>query len=458
MNSLHSDIQQVSDTFYVLQGAELVIQIAQPTVFEPQEQKAVKLSEQKISYIPTNAADDRPLQFMTKVRQNEILRTSLQRICQIIYGEGIQYGTLEQQTNGTKVFVESDNVDVANFFAANNIQAQVEEIINDLVYLGHSYIFLGLNNATGKALKIVQFEHLEAYFSRLSEMTPDGKIETHLYAADWSKKPIANLTTKPLLDTKTPYRDLMQRTGKMPVLKGKKVVTKDDMQRGFVVMIRTPQPGNQYYPEPTYASAFNSKWYDVASQIPQYKLAVMANQVNIDYHIELHPDFFNEIYKKEGITTKDAQNQRKIDEINKLNELFKGYKNAGKNIVSMFYASPDGKAELSLMKIKKIEKANPADTVVDSQESASFLYTAVGLHPALVGVLPGNSANNLSNGSEKRELSNMYQLWYKSYRDAITRTLDIVKNYNGWDSSIVFKFPYLVQTTLNEGTEAKSTI
>ena len=78
-----------------------------------------------------------------------------------------------------------------------------------------------------------------------------------------------------------------------------------------------------------------------------------------------------------------------------------------------------------------------------------------GVHPSLVGAVPGKTGNNTS-GSDKRELHTIAQAAEASSRNIMMMSYYVVLNYNGWYAKGVrAHIPFMQLTTLDEHKSAK---
>jgi hypothetical protein len=174
--------------------------------------------------------------------------------------------------------------------------------------------------------------------------------------------------------------------------------------------------------------------------------------MTIAYHIEIHENYFPNIFAKEGIKEKSLQEARVKKEYENLNNFLKGVDNAGKTMITYYKVIPDGKAEVPEIKIHVIDKKIGGEFIEDSHEASSMIAYAMRVHPSMIGVIPGKTSSNLS-GSDKRELLRISQSLQKRLRDAALKPLYVVKKINNWPSEIQFSIPDILLTTIDSGTE-----
>jgi hypothetical protein len=298
--------------------------------------------------------------------------------------------------------------------------------------------------------KIVQIRHKEAVNCRFETCnTKNGQVE-HVFYASWKDSPKdEDIEAIPLLDEDDPVGDLMVRLGKEPDPETGKTGKPTD-KRMFAIVNRIPTPGMKYYPFPHYASTFNSGWASLKAMIPIAKIAKMKNGMVIKYLIELHKDYFGNLFKAESITDPVKQKERKVKEIDNIKNFLSGIDNQNKSWFSTYYIDPNGK-EQKMVRIERIgADKEGGDYIEDSEEASNIISYAMGVHPSLIGSSPGN--NKSINGTEARELFTMKQALEKLTRDIHLQPFYLISEFNEWD--LEFDIPDLMLTTLDKKTDA----
>lgn len=400
--------------------------------------------------VPWGSDNDRPANIITKVGKNPVLSSGMLFNIQMGYGSGIVAGRWSYE-GGKHVFTPvTDNADVNRFFEENDINGYLLEQLTDMNFFFNIFPEIILSQDK----KIVQLSSKEAAFSRWEEMNEKGIIENHFYSAYWNPNDPKKTVVTPVLNRHNPLRDLRVRMGVEKDINGK-TVTKPDNYR-FIVPVNFPTPGRSYYQKPYWYAVIESGWYDYAQKIPEFKNALMDNQMTIKYHVELSSDYFTKIFAEEGIDTDEKKKARIKKEYDNLNAFLSNTKNTGKSVISFVSYSPDGK-ELRRMKITPIENNfKGGEYVEDSEEASNILSYGIGVHPSLIGSSPGKSKT--INGTEARELFIIKQALMRPLRDRLLMPLYLVKNFNGWDSTLAFDIPNIELTTLDTGTGSQEVI
>jgi len=400
----------------------------------------------KRDMVPWGENNDLPQQVVEKAYKTPVITSGMQfNIC-LAYGQGIIPVRYEIDKDGFRKPVPVyDNPEINTFLEENDINGYLLEQLTDMNFHFNVFPEIILSN-DGK--KIVELNSKEACFSRWEAMNPaTGLIENCFYSAFFgTRSPKADeIDCSPVLNARSPLRDLRIRSGNEKSLDGKTI---DNKERRFIIPINFPTPGRLYYQKPYWYSIIESGWYDFALKIPEFKNALLNNGMTIKYHIELSDDYFPNIFKSEGISDVAKQRARITKEYADINAFLTGAKNTGKSTISYIKTTPDGK-ELSRLKINVIDdKFKGGEYLEDSEEVSNILSYGMGVHPSVIGSAPGK--NGTINGTEARELFLIKQALTKPFRDRLLRPLYIIKAFNNWPKDIYFEIPDIKLTTLDK--------
>lgn len=442
-----------------LDGVAAVVTTLEPTAHyakpdsEPTE---LETPSGKIKYVPWGESNNMPNDLTKKVYASPILSEGMRFNIMLLYGDGIMPVKRTISEKGKVELVPVyDNKEINEFFENNDIQGYLLEQCTDLNFFYNIFPEIILNQETSR--KIVELNHLEAMFSRWAEMDEKtNRIEWHLYSAKFGieePKKEEIVATK-ALDAKCPLLDLKRRMGLEPMADGK---TKADLKTfRYVIPVSMPTPGRFYYQKPYWISIIESGWYEFAKQIPEFKKALLKNQMTIKYHIQLSENYWKILFAAEGITDKNKQKIRRAKEYENIQEFLTDTNNTGKSVISYVQYSPDGK-EMSTMKISAVENTfKGGEYIADLEEVSNIQSYAMGVHPSLIGSAPGK--NKSINGTEARELFIIKQALLKPLRERLLLPLYIIKAINKWPEDIFFTIPNIELTTLDKGTGSQKVI
>ena len=385
-----------------------------------------------MQYMPWGADNLMPYGVLDLIEKDETLSTCQMFNAEICYGNGLQYNT-DACTAPVKE-------QVSDFLLANNLASYFLGVCQDFKHFGWCVSVIILDKE-GK--HIVGLHRKEACYCRFTPANKQGVIENVLYA-NWKKSisSLSDVEVIPLLNTDSPWNDLLARMEKHTHL------------RKFAVVSRVPTPDSTYYPIPYYASLFRGKWYNIKQLIGMAKEAKLKNSAPIKYHIEVSERYWGNIFKRERITDPKKMQERVVEEKRKIIDFLTGAENSGKALFSTFYVSPNGEEQHEVV-INNIEDGSKegGDWATDIQEAVNMFCFAMRVHSNLVGSVPGKSQSNNS-GSDKRELYTIAQALQKPYHDLLFTVHRIIMKFNQWQNAFP-ECPFIQLTTLDENKDAK---
>ena len=437
-NSLHFEIvpiNGVNETFASIFSEDT------RRIFDYEDVKPQKIKKNYRGYVPWGEENKQPYELLQIIRADEVMSSNMWFNVCTAYGRGFTYNN----SDGTPV----TNNEIKTFFRRNSMIKFWAEQLTDIKHFFFS-VFVIILDKEGN--NIVQIRHKEAINCRFETCNPEtGKIE-NLFYADWKSSPKdENIDAFPVLDEDDPAGDLQVRLGKETNPKTGKV-EKATSQRIFAIINRIPTPGNKYYPFAYYYSTFNSGWSRLKAMIPAAKIAKMINGMSIKYLVELHKDYFTKLFESEQITDPEKKKARKTLEISNIKNFLSGIDNKNKSWFSTYYIDPNGK-EQKMVRIERVggEKEG-GDFIEDAEEAANIVCYAQGVHPSLIGAVPGKGGGSFS-GTDKRELFTMKQALEKLPRDIMIQPFYMLNDINGWD--LEYSIADLMLTRLDKKTDAQ---
>lgn len=406
-------------------------------VFKEQEDMQPITIAEGYQYMPWGANNQMPYKILELIESDETLSTCQLFNAEVCYGSGLVYDTTQ-----AKPKVQQE---VNDYLMDNDLASYFLGVCQDFKHFAFCVSVIILN-ADGS--KIVRILRKEACYCRFAPAEKDGHIPYILYA-NWRKSISSKDEVEKieLLDQHSPWADLQER---MQAAKGKKPKTST---RKFAIVSRVPTPDSTYYPIPYYGALFKGNWYNIKKLIGMAKEAKLKNSAPIKYHIEIANRYWDGIFKAEAITDRKKQQERVVEEKEKIINFLTGMENSGKALFSTFYISPDGKEQHDVV-INKVETDKEGgDWSTDIIEAVNMVCFTMRVHSNLVGSVPGKSQSNNS-GSDKRELYTIAQALQKPYHDLLFTVHYIIIRYNGWQD-VKPDCPFIMLTTLDENRDAK---
>lgn len=411
-------------------------------VFEDDNLSPVEIDKYKIA--PWGILNMRPQEIIELIKCSDVLGANLRFNRDVCYGLGPKVVRNIRDGNGKVIdFVEVESGKEFEFFERNDISMFLLEQLTDMVHFHNAFAEL-IPAKTGK--EIFSLRSKEAAFSRWSVMDKNGNINNHFYSAAWDDSPGKNdIAVSSVIDEFNALEDV----------KLKITLKKSRM----VYPVYMPSPTRPYYSRPEWYSLFESGWYDHSVAIPALKKAIMKNNLGVKFIIYIADEYFQEIFMKEGIDSNDrkAVKDRLDKEKAAFNEFLSGAENASKAILAIkkYVPSGTGAIENKWIEIEPIKNdMNGGEYIPDLETVTSIMCYATGVHPSLIGAVPGKNSGSMS-GTDKRELFLMKQALMKPLVDRTLRPLKLIKQINGWDKDISITVPEYIFTTLDKAKSGK---
>ncbi|WP_231488175.1 hypothetical protein [Prevotella sp. MA2016] len=418
-------------------NASAAFTVSTSEVFKEQQDTTPQTIADGYQYMPWGADNQLPYRILELIDSDETLSTCQLFNAEVCYGSGLMYNTQEAASN-----IKNE---VEGFLMDNDLASYFLGVCQDIKHFAFCVSVIILN-ADGS--RIVRILRKEACYCRFAPAQSDGRIPYILYA-NWRKSISRKEDVEKieLLNQQAPWADLQER---LQAAKGKRPKT---ATRKFAIVSRVPTPDSTYYPIPYYGALFKGNWYNIKKLIGIAKEAKLKNSAPIKYHIEIANRFWDGIFKAEGITDRKKQQDRVVEEKEKIINFLTGMENSGKVLFSTFYINPNGDEQHDVV-INKVETDKEGgDWSTDIIEAVNMVCFTMRVHSNLVGSVPGKTQTNNS-GSDKRELYTIAQALQKPYHDLLFTVHKIIISYNGW-TNVTPQIPFIQLTTLDENKDAK---
>lgn len=406
-------------------------------------------------YVPFGDDNLRPFELIKLHRDDEVLSGNKHFNTLCGYSGGLRVTNKKKNTSGNKADLQEEEdlpEEVQDFIDYNPLPYLWLEQNSDMKNFFYEVMVLIVS---GDGKKIVEAVHKEAAYCRFESCNPaNGRIE-HIYYANWEKNPSWDqIEVIPLLDMRNPMGDFMRRMGVLPQVEGpNKGLTEMSTDRKFAICTKFPTVSSKYYPFHPSWSVFNSGWYDIKRLIPIAKKAKFKNKLSVRYVATIHEDYWDKLFRSEGITDPIKQKERATKEKMDFQNFLTGVENTDKLFMVGNYVNPRTGNPEPLVKFEKIDETKEGgEWLDDSEEGSNMLCYADGIHPSMVGATPGKNKGSFS-GSDKRELFTMKQIMEKPFHDIMLIPYRLIAKFNKWD--VKFDVPLLMLTTLDKGADAQ---
>lgn len=428
-------------------GEDTSIAMADNDKFGDALERTLNIGKKTYTYISYGDNDQLPYEYLDNMSKNIVLSASQSFNVKATYGQGLRFVNRETRA-------DAQDEEIRHFCLYNSLPYMFLSQVSDVKNLD---FYVAVIVLSGDGSKIVSLRHRDACNCRFEKADSRGKIN-HIFYGDFRTghapgRDEDRIEVLELLDVYNPLGDLMVRMGRLPNEMG--VFQRPTQVKKFAILCKMPSPGFFYYPRPTWTSVYRDDWFDTYKLIALGKKQMIKNTSAPRMQIEMHRDYLDNVCDSEGIVDPEARKKRKDEELRKIKEFVTGVENAGKAMVSMYYMDPNGK-ENRMVRFQPIgtDGDHGGAWANDGAEASNFLCYGTGVHPNLVGAVPGKSQMNNS-GSDKRELFTMVQALEKSYQDIMSIPYHLILHYNGWDKENTIDIPMIILTTLDQNTDAK---
>lgn len=337
----------------------------------------------------------------------------------------------------------------------NNLTLHFLECMTDYWHMDMYLPTVGftVGRANGWNPKIKYVDRVPDVCGRLEQMDGSLRINHVYYSERWRKDATAELEGRdivayPAVQNKTMlggWKNIVQRNQRTRI---------KDRPTWVACPIRYPSP-NPYYPRAAWWSIFSSMVYNYANTLVIDKAIARQNSTMWSKIIFIDQDYLARIFDLYGAETPEEQEKIRNDIYNRVNNLLQQKENNGKTLLMDKYMGPDGKTvQYSIEIVDVPQPASGAETKDELEEISSIIFFAFGVHPALIGAVPGKSGS--TGGTYQRELILIKQNLLDPARSLYLKFLQNIASFNGWDKHAVWKISDLVLTTLDRsktGTE-----
>lgn len=337
----------------------------------------------------------------------------------------------------------------------NNLTLHFLECMTDYWHMDMYIPTVGftVGRANGWNPKIKYVDRVPDVCGRLEQMDGNLRINHVYYSERWRKDATAELEGReivayPAVQNKTMlggWKNIVQRNQRTRI---------KDRPTWVACPIRYPSP-NPYYPRAAWWSIFSSMVYNYANTLVIDKAIARQNSTMWSKIIFIDQDYLARIFDLQGAETPEEQEKIRNDIYSRVNNLLQQKENNGKTLLMDKYMGPDGKTvQYSIEIVDVPQPASGAETKDELEEISSIIFFAFGVHPALIGAVPGKSGS--TGGTYQRELILIKQNLLDPARSLYLKFLQNIASFNGWDKHAVWKISDLVLTTLDRsktGTE-----
>ena len=438
------DVVWVGENTALMEKAHAILMVTSHSFFDEKNLNIIEDNNYRVA--PWGLQNLLPQKVMDKIERVEIIGTNSDFNARVCYGNGPKVARLMRDESGKiRDWAEVTEGKEYDWFLENNVPQLTLEMLTDLSYFHNAFpLFVFDKNFTG----IKRMLHREAMFSRWG-LDRNDQIKWLLYSSKWDRSPGSipakeDIEKSYVIDEFAAVKDIRTQ---MAAKAYKRVC----------MALYLPSPGRPYYSYPNWYSVFRSGWYDNIAAIPELKKAILEHNLGIRYIIYASDKYFTYREQQAGVPADDIAKRMELKKkvVKELNDFACGAENQGKAMTVLKEMTGNGNTEEKYIHIETInDMVKEGEFLTDYETVANIISYAMGVHPSLIGAVPGKNSNSLS-GSNIREIYLMKQAQMRPFIDLALRPFSIVKQINGWDKDIAVVLPEYIFTTLDQNKSGK---
>jgi hypothetical protein len=414
-----------------------------PITPEQSAENIDKMAAIGVDIAPWGTNNQWPQEARLKINKSTVLKPGLRYKADVIAGQGIfPVFVTGFDANQNEIYKTVNDPEVTNFLQSRMVRRYVQNASRDVLKFGLAFPEL-LPDTDGK--KIVGIDVKNAMFCRWQMMDKEGNIPNMLYCGLWPDAKEENTTFIPVLNNYDPLLHLqtLRDTNKL--------------KKSLIYPLRDEFDNQEYYPLPDWFTTEESGWLEIARQIPDFIRNMYKNPASFKYHIKVPYWYWEERFPESNYASRDEMYIAIDAAIDAFIESVSDTANANKAILTHTRQGSDGKMEG--VEITEFSARWSNEQLMTSAIANSEILAALGINPAVRGLMPGSSiyAGN-SGGSNIREAHLIDCSLAYGYRSTILDPLEAILQFNGFDPSIQLRFRNVFLTTLDTGGGTGKTI
>lgn len=357
---------------------------------------------------------------------------------------------------------ERTQKEVHEFVANNNLPLFYLKCMQELNLLGVTLPYIVLDKqgeVTASAQwkpKAIGIEHHPVAAFRLTRRDQQGRIRNVKFSNYWltdrltddsANRHIADL---PMLDEQRPSADLRERLNDWRV-SHRKSSTPNERPTRWVMPCIYPSDSN-YYPYLAWWSIFEGEIFPYLATILSDRAIRKRNSNSVGRIVYVHTDYLERMNTEKDAKKKLAMAEEMRDKIFRATTKFLNDKSKNGSAL-LSYTFPDSRGNMAkAIEIVDVPYTSKSQTDADTSEladTAAIVFFALGVHPELIGAIPGAAASK--GGTYLREMLLIDEVTSASVlQQLINRLFETIQAINEWDPEhLVWETPQKTLTTLD---------
>lgn len=442
---MSEDVVWIGEQAAILTKASSIMMTETPVAFDERNLDIIESSDFRVA--PWGIQNLLPQTVMDMIERVEIIGTNSDFNARVCYGNGPKLAKLMRNGNGKICdWAEVTEGKEYDWYLENNVPQLVLEMLTDLSYFANAFPLFVFDKEFTCIKRIL---HREAMFSRWG-LDKNNQIKWLLYSSKWDQSPGS-----------VPCKEDIEKSyviDEFAAVKDIKTQLEAKAYKRVCMSLYLPSPGRPYYSYPNWYSVFRSGWYDQIRNIPELKSAILEHNLGVRHIIYVSDKYFAYKEQQAGLTQDSPIEKRmelKKKVVKELNDWACGVESQGKSMTVLKEMTGNGNTEEKYITVETIQDTiKEGEFLTDYETVANIISYAMGVHPSLIGAVPGKNSNSLS-GSNIREIYLMKQAQMRPFIDLALRPFSVVKKINGWDNDISVVMPEYIFTTLDQNKSGK---
>lgn len=231
-----------------------------------------------------------------------------------------------------------------------------------------------------------------------------------------------------------------------------KAYAKQQRLSKFIVPVYGVYLDEKLYPNVGWHGAFHNGWVDTVLSVPEFKKFMFINQLHFKYVVYISDEFMLRKYGRDAWDEFPAEIKEKKREelVDLIDQHMSGNDASGRSLISPYFKDAAGNLIKGIEIVPVDDKIKDGNFLPDAAAGNSQILFAMGVDPSLIGAgIPGGKTLSGS-GSDKREAYTILCAKMPFKRMHTLEVFNLIRDYNGWDASLIGKFPNLNLTTLDK--------
>lgn len=352
---------------------------------------------------------------------------------------------LEQDYKAWKETNEKYN----KFVEDNNIEHHYQKCITDDSHMDIYFPTYGLSQGRAGEWnpEIVSIGHLPVVCTRMEQMDINWKVNYVYFSEKWRQDATVELEQKdivayPALSMDRALSDLRK------VVERNKTTALRRRPLWFCAPTFYPSMLKPYYPQPAWWSIFPSQVYSYASTLIGDKATARENATMWGKLIFINLSYLKQLFDQGGVTDPERQQEIKNEIYSNVENFLRKRENNGKVLFAdSFLTNNETELWKSIEIVDVPQASSGAETKAELEEISSIIFFAMGIHPALIGAVPGKSGS--TGGTFQRELHLLKQQQVSPRQRIYLKFLQNICSFNKWDKHAQWIIRQQVLTTLD---------